>query len=72
MPAMAQASSYFASKMAATKVYETFGAENENVEVVHLHPGVILSELNKKSGIAAIDSGKSFALLATLDYRGCC
>lgn len=57
MPAMANASSYIPSKMAALKVYETFAAENPNFEVVHVHPGVIYSDLNVKSGIAAQDSG---------------
>ena len=62
MPAMASASSYVSSKLAATKVYETFGAENPNIEVVHIHPGVVYSELNVKSGVTATDDGNCFAL----------
>ena len=58
MPAMAQGSAYIASKLAATKIYETFAAENEDIEVVHIHPGVIYSELNVKSGIMAADDGE--------------
>ena len=56
MPAMAKASSYIPSKMAAFKIYETFSAENPNFEVVHVHPGVIYSDINVKSGISAQDS----------------
>lgn len=59
MPAMANASSYIPSKMAAFKVYETFAVENPSFEVVHVHPGVIYSELNVKSGITAQDSGNT-------------
>lgn len=57
MPAIQKASSYIPSKMAAFKVYETFAAENSQVEVVHIHPGVVLSDINVKSGITAQDSG---------------
>ena len=58
MPAMAQGSAYGSSKLAATKVYETFGKENPGIGVVHIHPGVIYSELNVKSGITATDDGE--------------
>ena len=62
MPAMASASAYVASKLAATKIYETFGAENPEVEIVHIHPGVVYSELNVKSGVTAADDGMSTIL----------
>jgi NAD(P)-dependent dehydrogenase (short-subunit alcohol dehydrogenase family) len=58
MPAMSAGSAYISSKLAATKVYETFGSENLNVDVVHIHPGVVSSEINAKSGIAAQDGGE--------------
>lgn len=58
MPAMAAGSAYVSSKLAATKVYETFGTEHPNIEVVHVHPGVVSSEINAKSGIAAQDGGR--------------
>ena len=58
MPAMASAGAYVSSKLAATKVYETFGNENDDVEVTHVHPGVVYSELNVKSGVTATDDGK--------------
>lgn len=57
-PAMQAGSAYVSSKLAATKVYETFGAENPNIEVVHIHPGVVSSEINAKSGISAQDGGE--------------
>ena len=60
MPAMAQGSAYISSKLAATKIYETFAAENDNVAVLHIHPGVIYSELNLKSGITAVDDGEHY------------
>lgn len=62
MPAMASASAYVASKLAATKIYETFGAENPHIEVVHIHPGVVYSELNVKSGVTATDGGTYMAV----------
>jgi NAD(P)-dependent dehydrogenase (short-subunit alcohol dehydrogenase family) len=58
MPAMAGGSGYVSSKLAATKVYETFGKEHPNFEVVHIHPGVVSSEINAKSGIEAQDGGE--------------
>lgn len=58
MPAMASASGYVSSKLAGTKIYETAAAENKNLSVVHVHPGVIYSELNVKSGITAADDGE--------------
>ena len=57
MPAIPQASSYIPSKLAATKIYETFAGENDHIELAHIHPGVVYSDLNVKSGINAIDSG---------------
>jgi NAD(P)-dependent dehydrogenase (short-subunit alcohol dehydrogenase family) len=55
MPAMQAGSAYVSSKLAATKIYETFGAENPNLDVTHVHPGVVSSEINAKSGITATD-----------------
>ncbi|KAJ9605943.1 hypothetical protein H2200_009792 [Cladophialophora chaetospira] len=59
MPSKPGASSYVASKLAATKVYETVAAENENLHVVYIHPGVVRSELSGKAGMIAMDSGES-------------
>ena len=55
MPAMASASGYVSSKLAGTKIFETAAAENKDLSVIHVHPGVIYSELNIKSGISASD-----------------
>lgn len=60
MPATASASAYVSSKLAATKIYETFGTENPQIEVTHIHPGVVHSELNVKSGVTATDGGTYF------------
>lgn len=59
MPAMASASAYVASKLAGTKIYEMAAAENPSLSVVHVHPGVVYSELNVKSGVTAADDGRS-------------
>lgn len=59
MPAMQSASAYVSSKAASTKVWETVARESQGkVSVVHVHPGVIYSELNVKSGITAADDGE--------------
>lgn len=50
LPALPTSSGYMASKLAATKIYETFGVENKNISVVHIHPGVIDSDLFQKTG----------------------
>lgn len=60
LPAMITASGYVSSKLAGTKVYETFAAENPGrIQVIHIHPGVVYSELNVKSGVVAADNGKT-------------
>lgn len=59
MPAMQSGSAYVSSKAASTKVWETVARENQGkLSVVHIHPGVIYSELNVKSGITASDNGE--------------
>jgi NAD(P)-dependent dehydrogenase (short-subunit alcohol dehydrogenase family) len=52
------ASSYVPSKLAATKIYETVAAENNSLHVVHIHPGLVRSELSSKAGMPAMDSGE--------------
>lgn len=42
LPAMKTASGYVASKLAATKIWETFRRET-GIDVVHIHPGVVHS-----------------------------
>lgn len=59
MPGMANASGYVASKLAGTKIWEILGKEHsDKLSIVHVHPGVIYSELNIKSGVTAADNGK--------------
>lgn len=59
MPALRRASGYVCSKAASTKIWETVANENQDkMSLVHVHPGVIYSELNVKSGITATDNGK--------------
>jgi hypothetical protein len=69
MPAMASGSGYVSSKLASTKVYETAAAEDEHLSVVHIHPGVIYSELNVKSGITAADDGMFHAVAGDCSLR---
>lgn len=67
MPAMASASGYVASKLASTKMYEIAGAEESNIPAVNLHPGVVYSDLNIKSGVTAADVGESNACVKKID-----
>ncbi|KAF2766521.1 NAD(P)-binding protein [Teratosphaeria nubilosa] len=59
IPAMPNASSYVSSKLAATKIYETLGREHPSISVIHIHPGVVKSELNLKAGMPSHDDGDS-------------
>lgn len=60
LPGVPMASAHASSNLAATKVYETFGAENPGVEVVHIQPGTIFSEMTVAAGSGhnGIDSRK--------------
>ncbi|KIV91336.1 hypothetical protein PV10_05884 [Exophiala mesophila] len=49
-------SSYVPSKFAATKVWDGFAKEHPSIPVFHLHPGIVPTELNIKSGFPASDS----------------
>lgn len=64
MPAMANASSYVASKLAGTKIWEIIGKEKGNLNVVHVHLSVIYSELNVISSTAAVNNGELYQPLA--------
>ena len=52
-------SAYAVSKAAAIKLFEYFAVENPDIHVVNIHPGVVESDVNIKSGIPAQDHGKS-------------
>lgn len=58
IPPIATGSGYIASKTASTKIWEIFNAEQDNIDVFHLHPGVVESEINLKSGVEASDDGE--------------
>ncbi len=58
IPQPASCSAYGSSKLAATKVYESFGVENPHIEVTHVHPGTVESDMNAKSGMGASDGGE--------------
>lgn len=55
-------SAYISSKLAQVKVLEFLAAENPNVFVASLHPGMVETEVFKKSGAKAealpMDKGK--------------
>lgn len=57
MKGLPAASSYVASKLAADKIWEIFGVENPDLSVFHVHPGVVYSEINVKSGVVPLDDG---------------
>jgi NAD(P)-dependent dehydrogenase (short-subunit alcohol dehydrogenase family) len=49
---------YTASKLAATKIWSFFGAENKNMRVVSLQPGQIATDMSKKAGVLGRDDSK--------------
>jgi len=51
-------SSYSASKLAGTKLFDYLQAEYPHLHVVHVQPGIVETTLNKKSKIAALDDRK--------------
>lgn len=56
MPAMASGvSAYAASKAAGVKLFEYIAVENPAVHVVHVQPGVVDSDLNRKSTVPGVD-----------------
>lgn len=55
-------SAYAVSKAAATKLFEYIAIENSRIHVVNVHPGVVDSDMNRKSGIPSQDQGKSLQL----------
>lgn len=51
-------SGYVPSKTASTKFWEVFAKEHPEIPVFHLHPGVVRTDMNIKSGMAASDDGQ--------------
>lgn len=58
---------YSTSKTATLKLFEFVQNENDALRVVSIHPGVILSEMSKKSRFPAEDDGESLTLLSSPD-----
>ena len=51
-------SGYATSKLAGTKVFDYFQAENPQLRVVSVQPGVVVTTLNQKSGIPGQDDSE--------------
>ncbi|PQE18104.1 short-chain dehydrogenase reductase SDR protein [Rutstroemia sp. NJR-2017a BVV2] len=51
-------SAYAASKLAMLKIVEYFSVEREDIWAVNVHPGVVASDMNTKSGFGAFDEGE--------------
>lgn len=59
VPAMFPGSSaYGAGKAGALKMFEYIAAENPNKGVYSVHPGMVATEMNAKSGYPAMDDGE--------------
>ncbi|EED12547.1 short-chain dehydrogenase, putative [Talaromyces stipitatus ATCC 10500] len=55
MPPLPGAAAYSTSKLAATKIWEYFAAENPNYRVVSIQPGQIETDMAKKLGLTGRD-----------------
>jgi NADP-dependent 3-hydroxy acid dehydrogenase YdfG len=55
-------SSYSASKISTVKFFDYVAAENPDLHVVHIQPGIVETSLNRKSKIAALDDREFSAL----------
>lgn len=53
-------SAYAVSKDAGVRFFQIVGMENPKLRVVHVQPGVVETDMNKKSGIPPQDDGKLF------------
>lgn len=58
MPPIPTGASYSASKLAATKIWECYAAENPNHRVVSIQPGQIETDMAKSIGLKGADHGK--------------
>lgn len=58
LPAFPGAAAYTASKLASTKIWNFFGAENPSIRVVSIQPGQIETEMARKIGMKGQDDGK--------------
>ncbi len=73
MPAMPHGiSAYASSKAAATKLFEYIGVEEgakRGLHVVNVQPGIVDSELNRKSSIPGADHGEYITLPIFIVYH---
>jgi NAD(P)-dependent dehydrogenase (short-subunit alcohol dehydrogenase family) len=46
-------SAYSASKLAAIRVLDMFGAENRDIHVLNLHPGLIDTDIERRNPLDA-------------------
>lgn len=51
-------SAYAASKAAANKLLDYMGLENPEFHVVNVHPGLVESDMSRKSGHGGLDNGQ--------------
>lgn len=58
MPPIPNGASYSASKLAATKIWEYYAAENPNHRVVSIQPGQIETDMARSIGLKGADHGK--------------
>lgn len=64
-------SAYAASKLALAKVYEFIDVEYPDVQVITIHPGVVLTAMNIKSGLTELpyDDGESSCFNSASKYK---
>jgi NAD(P)-dependent dehydrogenase (short-subunit alcohol dehydrogenase family) len=56
MPSAPTMSAYQVSKLANSKLFENISAEHPDIFVLNVQPGVVASDLNRKSGMESIDN----------------
>ncbi|KAJ4315870.1 hypothetical protein N0V84_008139 [Fusarium piperis] len=61
-PLEAGAAGYSASKAAASKLLDYIGFENPGLHVVNVHPGLVESDMSRKSGHGGLDDGQSLPM----------
>ena len=54
-PAFARYSAYQASKMAELRFWDSVQAEHPDLHVVHVHPGVVMTDMGTKSANAGVE-----------------
>jgi NAD(P)-dependent dehydrogenase (short-subunit alcohol dehydrogenase family) len=57
-PIMSRYSSYAVSKAAAVRFFECVQIEYPEIRVVSIHPGIVDTDMTRKSGVPTIDDGE--------------